>query len=112
MSYSINSSTKYATYNGHSYGPIASTKNGFTTLVALSESDCVEMEARRLAKPAARLNRLREKRNSILSKSDWMSNSDVTMSNAWKTYRQKLRDITKTYSSIEDDGFSWPTEPS
>ena len=112
MSYSINSDTKYATYNGHNYGPISTTKNGFTTLVALSEADCVEMEARRLAKPAARLNRLREKRNSILSKSDWMSNSDVTMSDAWKTYRQKLRDITKTYSSIEADGFSWPTEPS
>ena len=34
------------------------------------------------------------------------------MSDEWKTYRQALRDITKTYKTLEDDGFEWPTEPS
>ena len=58
------------------------------------------------------MERLREKRNSMLSKSDWMANSDVTMSDEWKTYRQALRDITKTYSSLYEDGFKFPTEPS
>ena len=41
-----------------------------------------------------------------------MGNSDVTMSDAWKTYRQALRDITDTYGSMSDDGFSFPTKPS
>tara|TARA_B100001057_G_scaffold461005_1_gene512602 strand:+ start:1966 stop:2253 length:288 start_codon:yes stop_codon:yes gene_type:complete len=58
------------------------------------------------------LSNLREQRNSLLAKTDYMGNSDVTMSDEWKTYRQALRDITKTYKSIQDDGFEWPTEPS
>jgi len=112
MSYLVNSDTKYVTYNGFEYGPSASSKNGVTTFEPLSEADCVEFETRRKGRPARELKFLREKRNALLKKSDWMSNSDVTMSDAWKTYRQELRDITKTYSSMEDDGFEFPTEPS
>ena len=40
------------------------------------------------------LDNLRNKRNELLVETDWMANSDVTMSDAWKTYRQALRDIT------------------
>ena len=53
---------------------------------------------------------LREERNIRIAKSDWMANSDVTMSDEWKTYRQALRDITKTATSLDD--VTWPTEPS
>ena len=127
MSYTVDSKTKYATYNGKSYGPRCvitqeiSTANDDTkgktiavnTFVALSEDDCKEMEARRNAKPAKDLERLRRKRNSKLAKTDWMTNSDApTMSTAWKDYRQALRDITKTYTSQMDSGFKWPDEPS
>ena len=52
---------------------------------------------------------LRLQRNGKLAESDWMANSDVTMSDAWKKYRQELRDITKTYKSLED--VKWPTAP-
>ena len=55
------------------------------------------------------LNNLRAERNSKLAESDWMANSDVTMSNSWKTYRQELRDITKSYKSLET--VKWPTIP-
>ena len=41
-----------------------------------------------------------------------MASPDRTMTDAQKTYRQSLRDITKTYKSMDDDGFSWPTKPS
>lgn len=112
MSYSVNSDTKIATYNGVEYSPAANVKDGVTTLEALSEADCAEFEARRKKRPERDLERLREKRNSILAKSDWRANSDVTMSDEWKTYRQALRDITKTYSSLYEDDFEWPTEPS
>ena len=65
-------------------------------------------------------NELRQTRNFLIKQSDWMGNQDVTMSDAWKTYRQALRDITTT---ITDDAIrsqmahdikhsSWPTEPS
>ena len=57
------------------------------------------------------LDALRQERNGLLSQSDWMANSDSpAMTDAWKTYRQELRDITKTYKS--QVGVVWPTEPS
>ena len=56
------------------------------------------------------LNLLREDRNSRLAETDWMSLPDApTMSDAWKKYRQDLRDITKTYKSPKD--VKWPTKP-
>ena len=56
------------------------------------------------------LNLLREDRNSKLAETDWMSLPDApTMSDAWKKYRQDLRDITKTYKSPKD--VKWPTKP-
>jgi len=57
------------------------------------------------------LKQLREVRNSILAETDWTQNRDVTLSNDadWKTYRQSLRDITKTYKTLED--VKWPEKP-
>ena len=62
--------------------------------------------------PARRMADLREQRNILLAETDWMGNSDVTMSADWKTYRQALRDITKQTPS--DDALSnitWPKKP-
>ena len=58
-----------------------------------------------------KLNELRMERNNILAETDWTQNRDVTLSNDadWKTYRQALRDITKTYKSLED--VKWPEKP-
>ena len=39
------------------------------------------------------ISNLRLQRNKLLAQTDWMANSDVTMSDAWKTYRQELRDL-------------------
>ena len=57
--------------------------------------------------------RIRAKRDRLLAETDWMSFSDSpTMSEANKTYRQKLRDLPsdqsskKTYADI-----TWPTKP-
>ena len=55
---------------------------------------------------------LRRVRNNLLNATDWRASTDLTMSDEWKTYRQELRDITKTYSSMDAEGFKWPTEPS
>jgi hypothetical protein len=54
---------------------------------------------------------LRQQRNARLTATDHYALSDVTMSAEMEAYRQALRDITDTYSSIEDEGFSWPTKP-
>tara|TARA_R100000231_G_scaffold137168_1_gene113233 strand:+ start:29 stop:250 length:222 start_codon:yes stop_codon:yes gene_type:complete len=44
------------------------------------------------------MNALRNYRNKLLEDCDWTQSRDVTLSNDsdWKTYRQALRDITKT----------------
>ena len=60
---------------------------------------------------------LRQQRNQKLSETDWMANSDVVMSDDWKTYRQALRDLPSTTEpKLDDDGnltnVTWPTKPS
>jgi len=57
------------------------------------------------------LAKLREQRDILLRQTDWTANSDVTMSDEMRTYRQALRDITNTYQSMNDDGFAFPTKP-
>ena len=61
--------------------------------------------------PTKKLAMLRLERDFLLGQTDWTQNRDVTLSNDadWKTYRQKLRDITKTYKSLSD--VKWPTAP-
>ena len=65
------------------------------------------------AAPNRRMVDLREKRDALLAETDYMALGDVTLSDAWKTYRQALRDITDTTPS--DDALSnitFPTKPS
>jgi hypothetical protein len=57
------------------------------------------------------LAELRTERTLLLAETDYLALSDVSMSDAWKKYRQELRDITKTYKSINDKGFTFPTKP-
>lgn len=52
---------------------------------------------------------LREERNRLLAETDYLGLSDNTMSAAMTTYRQALRDITETYTSLDD--VVWPTKP-
>ena len=58
------------------------------------------------------LANLRSARNSLLAGTDYMTLSDVpTISDAWKKYRQDLRDITKTFKSMRDKDFKFPEKP-
>ena len=64
------------------------------------------------AAPARRMQQLRDQRNTLLAQTDWMGNSDVTMSADWKTYRQALRDITsQTPSDDLLSNITWPKKP-
>ena len=59
---------------------------------------------------------LREERNRRLMETDWMANSDVTMTDEWRTYRQALRDLPSTASpELDEQGnltnVTWPTKP-
>ena len=56
---------------------------------------------------------LRAMRNQMLMDTDWTQSPDSPFTDSektsWKTYRQSLRDITKTYKTL--DTVKWPTEP-
>ena len=63
--------------------------------------------------PARRMVDLRQKRDALLVETDWMGNQDYSITDAWKTYRQALRDITdQTPSDNALSNITWPTKPS
>ena len=55
---------------------------------------------------------LREERDRRLAETDWMAGSDLTMSSAWTTYRQALRDVPAQDGVTGLDDVTWPTKPS
>ena len=71
------------------------------------------------------LDYLRDYRNNLLRESDWTQAVDSPLSDSkkdeWKTYRQSLRDITKTASpkvivdepitSLDMSSVTWPSKP-
>ena len=52
---------------------------------------------------------LREERNRLIAETDWWALSDLDMPLERAIYRQQLRDITKTYTSLDD--VVWPDKP-
>jgi hypothetical protein len=52
---------------------------------------------------------LRAERNQRLANTDWWASSDLTMTAEQTAYRQALRDITETYTSLDD--VVWPEVP-
>ena len=55
---------------------------------------------------------LRQRRNALLSSTDFYALSDVTMSDEMKQYRQDLRDITEGLSTKEEvEAKEFPTKP-
>ncbi len=54
---------------------------------------------------------LRTERNRLIALTDWTQMEDIPQStrDAWKTYRQALRDITETYTTL--DTVVWPEKP-
>ena len=90
--------------------------------VPLTEAEIDECVARAEAhekdKPVRAWAELRQRRNQKLAVTDWRAGLDLTMSDAWKKYRQDLRDITKDLkdSDVVAEKFfedlKWPSEPS
>ena len=62
---------------------------------------------------------LRIERDTRIAKTDWRASSDLTLADAWKTYRQALRDLPASASpklnsqyQLDLTSVNWPTEPS
>ena len=55
---------------------------------------------------------LRQERNRRLTETDFYGNSDVTMSDDMKTYRQALRDLPAGKDTVDKcNNATWPTKP-
>ncbi len=52
---------------------------------------------------------LREERDKLIAATDWWASSDLTMTAERTAYRQALRDITESATSLDD--VTWPTKP-
>ena len=115
--------TVFRTYNGlteksTSVDPYI--ESGVVYLHKIEALDDSQKAAAQTAKDNATAESTRAERNRRLTESDWMANSDVTMTDAWKTYRQALRDITKHSNwpylkSPDPQGAGdndWPVKPS
>ena len=80
-------------------------------LVELTPKELTELESQETAydTSAKLMEELRNTRNAKLSATDWWASSDLTMTAAQTAYRQALRDITDTYTSLDD--VVWPEVP-
>jgi len=65
------------------------------------DNDAAEAEGKLIA--------LRNQRNLLIAETDWWASSDLTMTAQQTAYRQALRDITDSYTSLDD--VVWPTKP-
>jgi len=103
-------------YNSYSGGDFDSF---YSNTILRSASESLDrasiLTAFEAAKTEVALDLLRTERNKLLSECDWMANSDVTMTEEWRVFRQALRDITTQTPSLDDNGqltgVNWPTPP-
>ena len=90
-------------------------ENGIRREMTDAEEDARDAEEALWANGAVdrAMDTLRTTRNRLLVETDYLGNSDVTMSSAWTTYRQSLRDITSGVDSVDKaENVTWPTKPS
>jgi hypothetical protein len=84
--------------------------------VELTSAEVTAMEEQAVAWEAGAFDRamadLRQKRNRLLSATDYLALSDNTMSADVKVYRQALRDITEGLTTKEEvEAVEFPTKP-
>ena len=104
---------KQFAWNGDEYSGLTWLDSG----TAPTESE-IDAEVTRLNN-AEPMRLLRAERNRLLTACDWRASSDLTLSDAWKTYRQSLRDLPASSTpTLDSDGnldmtsVTFPTEPS
>ena len=55
------------------------------------------------------MKEVRAERDRLIAETDWWASSDITMTDAQTAYRQALRDVPASATSMDDA--VWPTKP-
>jgi len=84
--------------------------------IPLSAEEIAQRQAEEIAWNNGAFDRslasLRQKRNALLSATDYLALSDNELSNAVKAYRQQLRDLTEGLSTVEQvNSVAFPVKP-
>jgi|TARA_R110002124_G_scaffold114681_1_gene270168 hypothetical protein len=84
--------------------------------VELTAAEVTAMEEQAVAWEAGAFDRamanLRQKRNVLLSATDYLALSDNTLSSDMSTYRETLRDITEDLTTVDEvEAVEFPTKP-
>jgi hypothetical protein len=84
--------------------------------IPLSAEEIAQRQAEEIAWNNGAFDRslasLRQKRNALLSATDYLALSDNELSDAVKAYRQQLRDLTEGLSTVEQvNSVVFPTKP-
>ena len=89
---------------------VVNMQTGSQQLVEMSAEEIAQREQEYAAIPDERYwESLRAQRNQLLAATDYFANSDVTMSDEMRTYRQALRDLPA--NTADPANPSWPTKP-
>jgi len=56
-------------------------------------------------------HQVRHNRDRALKESDWRAVKDRVLPNAWKDYRQALRDLPQEHDTANDAADNWPVMP-
>ena len=96
VEYLQDGTTKALVWNGNSYDPFT-----YDEAKVKTAHDAIVIEHQ--------WSDLRKQRDKLLAETDWLGNSDVTMSAKWKTYRQALRDLPA--NTTDPTNPTYPTKP-
>ena len=85
-------------------------KTGEETLVPLTAEEIAEREAyERDVLPLEQLKALRQRRNQLLTETDYLALVDSTLTDEMQAYRQALRDLPA--NTVDPANPVWPTKP-
>ena len=83
---------------------------GEVTTVELTAEEIAEREAyERDVLPSVLLENLRQRRNQLLTETDYLALADSTLTDEMRTYRQALRDLPA--NTADPANPVWPTKP-
>ena len=89
---------------------VTNLQTGVTEMVPLTAEEIAEREAyERDVLPLEQMKELRQRRNQLLTETDYLALADSTLTDEMRSYRQALRDLPA--NTVDPANPVWPTKP-